>query len=151
MFCDYINELQAIKGLPGLGRAELQESYRSYVEEPSTEWIDIFTDETTTVLAGFLIVGYPPNCHPHADFYIEESYIEPEYRRQGRMTLAVSQFIEAHEGVYCLFIIHKNEPALRFWPKIFQEHGYVPIELSDVGAGDQYCKQYGFRKLDIIR
>lgn len=63
------------------------------------------------------------------------------------MSLAVSEFMKSHTGIYCLFILNNNIAAQEFWFKIFMNHGYVPLELRDVGAGDKYCRQYGFKKL----
>lgn len=146
MFCDYLNELQTIKGLSPLKNKQLKKMYKNYISETNTKWIDIFADELKKDIIGFLIIGYPPNCHPDADFYIEEAYVIPEFRRQKHMSLTVSRFIEANEGIYCLFILNNNIPARHFWPEVFAKHGYSQFELIDVGAGDEHCRQYGFKK-----
>lgn len=145
MFCDYLNELQCMKGLQPLGALKLGELYTSYARSKNSVWGDIYAEGGETVV-GFLIIGHSPNCHPDADFYIEEAYIKPEYRRQGYMSAAVSRFISEHQGTYCLFILNNNTAAQHFWPKLFAELGYLPCDLADVGAGDQYCTQYGYRK-----
>lgn len=142
----YLKELHDIKGVESPDDVQLVISYEGYKSEPNTEWIDILGGDGGGEIIGFLMIGYPPNCHPHANFYIEEAYITPEHRGRGHMTRVASSFIESHEGVYCLFILNDNSAALRFWPKLFAKHGYTAMELCDVGAGDPYCKQYGFKK-----
>ena len=84
-----------------------------------------------------------PNCHPDADFFIQESYIKPKFRKQGLMTATVSKFIKEHEGVYCLFILNNNVNAYQFWHNIFPKLNYHPYELY-VCTGIDICTQYGF-------
>lgn len=145
LFSDYINELQKVKGLPLLSEVQLNESYKSYISSHNSKWMDIYTDEDNKTVIGFLIIGYPPNCHPDADFYVEEAYITPSYRRKKYMSSVVSQFVKANNGTYCLFILKNNLIVTEFWLKTFTKLGYSLCELRDVGAGDPYCNQYGFR------
>lgn len=148
MFSSYLNELQDIKGLTHLTQEELTIVYQSFISDDNTRWIDVFADDTNETLIGFLLVGYPPNCHPNADYYISESYIIPMYRGHGYMSAAVSNFVNLHPGVYCLFVLKNNISAYLFWHKIFSSLGYTPCSLIDVGAGDIYCEQHGFRNIN---
>lgn len=141
---EYLDELQAIKGLPKTTEIKKYEYYQEVSNSKTTSWFDIYPSKEETDPVGFLIIGYPPNCHPNADFYIEEAYIQPKYRQQHYMTTTATRFIQAHPGTYCLFILNNNHTAKRFWIALFAKLGYVPCYLSDVGAGDEYCTQYGF-------
>ena len=147
LLCDYLNELQKIKGLSPLSSEELNSVCSPYFDAKNTKWIDIYDGKHGKDIIGFLIIGFPPNCHPDTNFYIEEAYIKPQYRRQGYMSSVASKFIKDNPGSYCLFILNRNEAALQFWHKVFAQCGYVPCFLCDVGAGDAYCKQFGFKKV----
>lgn len=142
MLSDYLDELWKIKSLPPQSQAEKMTFYGEILSNKDSAWIDI-KDGNRPV--GFLIVGTPPNCHPDASYYIEEAYINPNYRRKGLMSKAVSDFVRNNKGTYCLFILNKNDAAKAFWPKTFAKLGYEPCYLRDVGAGDQYCTQYGYK------
>lgn len=141
LLSDYLDELWSIKGLPPMPEAEKLKLYTELTGTAYTHWIDIRKEKE---IIGFLIIGTAPNCHPDADFYIEEAYIIPDFRRKGYMSAAVSEFEKAHKGTYCLFVLNENTPAKLFWEKFFQKLGYQPCFLRDVGAGDEYCTQYGF-------
>lgn len=109
-------------------------------------WLDIYpTENEPQVPIGFLVIGFPPNCHPNANYYIQEAYIRPEYRQRGYMRATVTSFLVSHPGTYCLFVIRGNEKAYLFWKHIFQENQYITCYLPDVGAADECCTQYGFR------
>ena len=146
MLCDYLDELQRIKGLEALSEGRKRKLYGDYQTDKNTQWVDIFLPESKEIPVGFLILGYPPNCHPDADFYIEEAYIKPEYRRKGLMSGVVFNYIKTNPGTYCLFILNRNTVAYSFWFSVFAKLGYLPCPLKDVGAGDEYCKQFGFKK-----
>lgn len=144
MFSDYLDGLQKLMGLPQYSYAKKVELFQNYYASADSRWIDIYSDQPKKDPVGFLVVGFPPNCHPNANFYIEEAYIRPEYRRRGFMSAAVSDFVQGNPGVYCLFVVRGNEGAYGFWKGIFGKNGYTPCYLADVGAADAYCTQYGF-------
>ena len=147
MLCNYLDELWAIKGLTPQEDSEKKQFYAEIISNNHTQWIDI---RKGNKLVGFLLIGTPPNCHPDANFYIEEAYIMPSYRRNRLMSLTVSEFVKNNKGIYCLFILKRNVPAQNFWQKIFTELGYTPYYLQDVGAGDEFCIQYGFKPKDFL-
>lgn len=146
MWSKYVQELDDISGVRTTPLYEFLEDLEKTVKNPDTEWIDV-RSPLDGVLVGFLIVGTKNNCHPDADYYIQEAYILPGWRRKGIMSSAVGNFVRRHEGVYCLFVLKKNEVAKSFWRKVFSELGYVEALLRDVGAGDEFCTQYGFVKI----
>ena len=143
---EYLRELDAIIGRPFRGHVEALKYYEDTISAHGTEWIWIQNAAQSETI-GFLIIGTAPNCHPDADFYVQEAYIKPECRTRGYMTKTVTSFIKAHRGVYCLFVLNNNKPAYRFWMNIFTKMQYMECELRDVGAGDETCTQYGFRPI----
>ena len=57
--------------------------------------------------------------------YIVDCYIEPEYRRQGIMTAHLDTILASEIGNnVCMYVIKNNEPAVEFWRKFFEDHGY---------------------------
>ena len=139
---NYLQEMQSIKELPPYSKEELDQSCLVYFEDTNSEWVDVFSEDGKII--GFIIIGYTPNCHPDADFYIEEAYIQPEYRRKKYMFRAVTKFLKYNGGTYCLFIVNRNTPALNFWHYVFKENGYLPVELTNIVPLEPYLKQYGF-------
>lgn len=138
----YMNELQTMKKLPVYNSSEFSSIYHSYINEKNSEWIDIYSEDNNRI--GFLIIGRSPNCHPDADFYIEEAYIHPRYRCKGYMRGVVSEFVKHYKGVYCLLIADKNQYAKIFWKNVFNSLGYNECKLRNVDAGDEFSTQYGF-------
>ena len=134
---DYLDELQAIKGLPPKTYTKKKEYFQEVSNSTMTEWIDIYSKKDNMNPVGFLIIGYPPNCHPN---------IKPKHRQQHYMTTTVTSFIKSHPGIYCLFILNNNHIAKKFWFALFTKLGYAPYFLTDVGAGDEHCTQYGFKQ-----
>ncbi len=146
LLSDYLDELWEIKGLAPQTKKEKQNLFNAILGNNETQWIDI---KEGAELVGFLIVATQPNCHPDADFYIEEAYVKPAHRRKHIMFNMVKDFINHHHGTYCLFILNKNAIAKQFWNTVFKQLGYQPHPLRDVGAGDEFCTQYGFKPKQI--
>lgn len=143
MIRDYLWELDTISQRPRRSEEDIRKFYDEIVSSSCTELRKIYCNDSNKTI-GFLIIGFHPNCHPHANYYIEEAYIKPQYRCMGYMTRAISDFIHRHTGIYCLFILNENIAAYRFWMNLFAKLGYCECFLIDVGAGDEYCTQYGF-------
>lgn len=66
--------------------------------------------------------------------YIDCLYIRPEHRRKGYARKAVLEWYEKQTAVVRLHIINTNEPALRFWNKLFE---LEVIEENDIDT--LYC------------
>lgn len=142
----YINYMRHIKSL-------LEESFDEdyYIQQfkdidkniYNAQWIPI-VHETQEI--GFLIICTHPNCHPDADWYIENAYIIPEYQNQGHMQRAVQNWLKEHPGRYCLFIIDKNYPARHMWETVFKKAGYIPFKLKHVIPQKKGVTQYGWQR-----
>lgn len=105
-----------------------------------TYWIDIWH---SSKIIGFFIIGLKPNCHPCADYYIQETYIKPEYRRQKIASNYIGNFMKTYKGTYCLYIINNNYAAKQFWKNLFERAGYEPVGLKDTEDKKPYTL-YGF-------
>lgn len=117
MFLDYKRELCAIDGtdLPDPVEAYL-DSCNFFQTDRDSKWIAV-TDEAGEEV-GFLVVLSGRHVAEGVDYFIEDVYILPEYRRKGIMTKVASEFIDNHDGVYAMEIIDRNEAAHKFWGKI---------------------------------
>lgn len=144
LYVDYLRELNKIEGITPLSQTAAEECMDKILYQGDTTWYDIRLENGEIV--GFLIIGQNTNCHPDADFFIDQAYILPKFRKRGLMTKAISEFIEENRGRFCLFIIDNNTYARSFWFKTFAGLGYVPLYLRDVGAlkDETGISQYGF-------
>lgn len=96
---------------------------------------------------GFIFIGTEPNCHEDADFYVQDCYILPEFRRRSIMSETVSEFLSEHPGVYSMFLIDQNVPAVNFWNKMFKSLDYVEISIHDYNDMEtETCHLHGFMK-----
>lgn len=141
MFSSYLDELQSMCNLPLIDDKRKEFLFSEIQCYEFSKWVNVIANGN---IVGFFIIGTGENCHPDADYYIQEAYIQPEYRRKGYMSYAISEYVKRHRGIYCLLILNKNYIAKTFWPEVFRKLGYMPRPLSDVGATDEDCQQYGF-------
>lgn len=130
LYEDYLRELEEYEEEPFNTTAE--EVLGEYRAE-RCNMINLLFDEGK--LAGFLIIGTAPNCHPDCDYFIGQAYVRPESRRKGIMTSALSDFERKHHGRYCLDVLFRNFPARMFWFKRFKELEYTPITLPFIEHG----------------
>lgn len=135
MFRDYLIELQKIEEYKYMDDAEILDNFIKMRSGKTEYWQDIYPDQSQRTkhdIIGFWILGQNRNCHPDADYFIAETYIRPEYRREGIMSDRISDWIKTYGGKFCLFVLSKNEVAKKFWKNVFDRCGYEPYELSDV-------------------
>lgn len=146
----YLDELQEIKGLSPVSREQARKEARELIDHPQINWYLRFKRDakeyhTPGEFMCFLAIGFRDNCHPACDYFISQTYVAPQFRRQGIMTDFAGSWIKQHEGRYCLFIIDRNKPALAFWKKLFTSLNYKPQLLTQVTEDDGYTTQYGWR------
>lgn len=141
MFSSYLDELQTICNLPLIDDGKKEFLFNEIQCYEFSKWVNVIANGN---IVGFFIIGTGENCHPDADYYIQEAYIKPEYRRKGYMSYAISDYVKRHAGIYCLFILNNNQIGHAFWHVLFDRIGYKPYDLTDVGAADEDCTQYGF-------
>lgn len=152
LYKKYINELYNIEGLESLNDEKLEELFYNLSNNINMRWIYIYPDSHKTneskytIPIGFLVIGEYPECHPDADYYIVDAYIQPEYRRQNIMSEVLLDYIKTYGGKYCLFIASKNNIAKSFWNSIFEKANYQPIDLSSepISKPDPHFVHYGY-------
>lgn len=135
LFSEYITEIRNLmnKTIEPNEIHNMFQEIKKDMRKRNTEWIDIGD-------VGFIIVGKSPNCNPSCDYYIEECYITPEYRRQGLMTETIKDYVTDHNGTYCMFIINENAIAKKFWESLF-----IINVLNDRFNNNENCTQYWFK------
>lgn len=113
------------------GEIELEPDYKSrsfvrlaVLNSDIYEWIDIVQGDE---LVGFLLICLAPNACIGCDLAIEAAYVKPEFREQGLMTKAVTEYVTAHPSVWSLVVIRKNTYARKFWLNLFTNLGYKRI------------------------
>ena len=152
LYQEYINELYNIEELELLNDDKLENLFYNLSNNPYMKWIDIYPDShinNVSIYAepiGFLIIGQYPECHPDADYYIVDTYVKQEHRRQHIMSEVVLDYIKTYGGKYCLFIASRNNIAKSFWTSIFDKANYKPISLSSepISKPDPHFIHYGF-------
>ena len=142
-YIEYTREMNRMAGKKAMSYEAAADCYYEHLDYPDSFWIDIEVPEEKEPI-GFVQIGTRDNCHPDADWYICEAYIEKKYRRQGLMRTVMSEFIQTHPGTYNLFIYDKNEAAKAFWSKLFEEEGYRQVKLPDIGKKHRGLTQYGY-------
>ena len=147
LFGAYINELQPHKALPALTPVQILDEYAKCSLAANTEWRDIYGPSSDEMPIGFVVVGYPPNCHPDAELFIQEAYISPESRRNGYMSRVIAEVLGKDTPKVCLYILHQNHTAYKFWHGLFTKMGYARFESALGPAYDDYGKLYWFRKV----
>ena len=144
LYCEYLAELQQIQGgLPGQGT--FMERFGALWEAEDSSWHFLYDGDK---LAGFVVTGVYPNCHPAADFYIEEAYVSPSSRGKGLVKEWLFRHIKEFGGsVYCLFVLTKNKKAVGFWDHVFNLAEFNPLELSEVAEPDPMLVQKGYKSV----
>lgn len=144
MYADYMRHIDALRGEVFDGGLCMRQFAKIDDGWCDVQWVPI---KIKTQEIGFLTVYTHPNCHPDADWYIEDSYIMPEYRNQGFMQKAVQKWVKEHPGKYCLFIVDNNEPARHMWPAVFEKMKYQSLDLRQVLPPKQGITQYGWEPM----
>ena len=89
--------------------------------------------------AGFAFVCADKTHIPlEIDFELLDFYIAPKYRRQGIGTLAARQLFDSRRGVWQLFELAKNAPALEFWHGFLVEYTGGIYENRDNGTQQRF-------------
>lgn len=101
---------------------------------------------------GFVVIGVNSNCHRDANFYVQDCYLEPQYRKRHIMSDVVQEFIKQNPGVYCLFLIDTNLPAINFWNRMFQLQHYKEKKIIDYEMmGTENCHLHGYYKIKGLK
>ena len=90
-------------------------------------------------VAGFACVLDDPKHIPEGTAYeLLDFYVTPKFRGQGVGRQAAKQIFELHRGVWVLFELEKNLPAIAFWHKVLDEYTGKNYEDRDNGTQQRF-------------
>lgn len=120
LFLDYKHELSKMQGDEDMIPISVRSADFKYIMgNDEFDWVPISEGGMDI---GFIIVSKGSVAAKHGvDYYIEESYIEKEYRKQGRMTKAVKEYLAEHKGKYGFVMMKVNNVSHAFWGSIFPD------------------------------
>ena len=81
IFKEYLAELAPFEHIQ-TSEQDFKKQWKDRSSRPFSHWYDIKAKGKTV---GFVIMGWGDNCHPDADFYVQDVYIRPEFRHQGHI------------------------------------------------------------------
>jgi len=91
-------------------------------------------------LAGFLLLLESP-LTKRVDKVINDFFILNPYRGKGVAKAAALKVFEEHKGSYYISQLRSNEPAVRFWKKIYQQLKLDVEEVEEVQDGEEVVYQ----------
>lgn len=103
----------------------------------------IFFYEVDGQTVGFIIVGVNTNKHIKSDYYIQETYIKPQYRHKGYGRSMCNQIINMYPSMVNMYILKKNDYAIKFWSAVYEKYEDVSAEY---GEDDELCYEKFYRK-----
>ena len=105
--------------------------------------IERFAVTSNNTEVGFFIVRSGESAKKlGVDYYIEDVYLFPDYRKQGIMENFATEFFKSHPGRYGMELISKNKNATRFWRSVIDDNEWEKIPTT--WRGDN--KVFYFRK-----
>lgn len=91
-------------------------------------------------LAGFILLLEAP-LTKRVDKVINDFFILNPYRGKGVAKAAALKVFDEHKGSYYISQLSKNEPAVRFWKKIYQLLELDVEEVEEVQDGEEVVYQ----------
>ena len=146
----YVSELEAVSDVK-IFRSddEIRRTADHYINSEHARWMNILAVDDAagkSHLAGFLIICRKPECHEHADYFVAQAYIEPRYRGRGLMASRLDEYLEGHQGVYCMLVYKHNTNAKSFWEHYFVDRaGYKKARLHDMADRDDGLVMLAFK------
>jgi predicted acetyltransferase len=91
-------------------------------------------------LAGFVLILEAPFTKK-VDKVINDFFILNPYRGIGVAKAAVAEIFSQNKGSYYISQLVQNKPAVRFWNKIYQQHGIGFEEHKELQDGEEVVYQ----------
>lgn len=133
LFNAYIEELAQYN--PWL--AGQKDEKGNYLELVYTEYMTSVEKKPYVIFANGKAVGFTVMSIANADeqedgciSYIEEIFVEKEYRGKGIATDIVKRFLQQQEGACGFRVLKKNEAAVAIWEKFLKEEDYCFDKLD---------------------
>lgn len=127
LFNEYIEELSQYN--PWLG--EQKDENGNYLEKVYEKYFTTVEKKPYVIFVEDKAVGFTVMSVPDADeqedgciSYIEEMFVEKQYRGKGIATDIVKRFLKQQEGMCGFSVLKKNEAAVSIWEKLLKEEGY---------------------------
>ncbi len=81
-------------------------------------------------IAGFVLVCSPPYTPEGAEFSIQELFLLKKFRGRNLASEAVSEVFRMHPGTYHVEQLANNQPAVRFWKRLYADWNIRFTELQ---------------------
>lgn len=91
-------------------------------------------------LAGFILLLEAPFTK-RVDKVINDFFILNPYRGKGAAKAAAAKIFEEHKGSYYISQLKENQPAVRFWRKIYQQLELDVQEYTEEQEGEEVVYQ----------
>lgn len=91
-------------------------------------------------LAGFILLLEAPFTK-RVDKVINDFFILNPYRGKGVAKAAAAKIFEEHKGSYYISQLKENQPAVRFWRKIYQQLELDVQEYTEEQEGEEVVYQ----------
>lgn len=145
LYWEYKNELWKIGGEHAWSREAVDGWYSDIIQNEDLFVVRVLVD---SIQAGFIFIAVNVDCHPDADYYVQDCYISPEFRRNHLMQTAFQMFVYAHHGTYCLYLIDSNQTAIGFWGRQFDIISYKEVPIDDYSdIGTDLCHLHAYRRV----
>lgn len=135
----YLHDLSAYtEGLQisDSGRYEFDSFSLIWEKEGVTPYF-IIADEK---LAGFVLILEAPFT-TKVDKVVNDFFILNPFRGKGVAKAAVAEIFSQNKGSYYISQLVENKPAVRFWNKIYQQHGIEFEEHKELQDGEEVVYQ----------
>ena len=96
-------------------------------------------------LAGFILLLEKPFTKK-VDVLVNDFFVLNRYRGRGVAKAAVARIFAEHKGHYYISQLKNNDPAVRFWKKIYKQWGVDFEEYTEIQDDDEIIYQSFFIK-----
>ena len=119
-----------------------------YIHDKDFDWVDIYDNSEEPI--GFIIVGHAEQCHPDADIYLADFFIDYRHRNKGIMTKEIKKILKGVKTC-CYFVQKNNNYAQRWLNRIFLDDNFVSVKLnkSCIDFSDEDRGFYGWSRSKI--
>ena len=129
LYVEYLSDIEEFRTKPSTETLrEKWEAAMEYINDDEFDWIDIYVPEEKEPV-GFMIIGHNDQCHPNADIFFSDIFIDYRYRNRGIMTSKVKEVIKTNKSC-CYFVQKNNNYAQRWLNKLFINEGFVSYKLD---------------------